>query len=158
MLKESTFDDSLLGFNENTEESEYDYFISKINSDLDSGKVYFLKIAFGDEIAGMSILCPNQTSNCNHIVDITKGFIKKKFRGKEGVKGAFSSMVEKCNPLKHTLFILDVRENSRAHALWKSFGFKEYGRLENYSLIDGTYHAGSYMQQTLSDLQRVLGE
>lgn len=158
MLKSSVSDDSLLGFNKYSSDNDYDQFIVNLKSGLATGSCFYLNIRSGDSLVGMSILLPNKSPNCRHIIDITKGYIVNKFRGKRVVKGAFKAMIKKCAGSDFHLFTLDVRENSRSHLLWQSFGFEEYGRLEKYALIDGEFHPGVFMQQTIQSLRDTLGE
>ena len=158
MLKSSVFDDSLLGFNKHSTDNDYDQFINNLKSNLATGSCLYLNIRSDDSLVGMSILIPNKSPNCRHIIDITKGYIINKFRGKRAVKGAFKAMIKKCTGSNFQLFTLDVRENSRSHLLWQSFGFEEYGRLEKYALIDGEFHSGVFMQQTIQSLRETVGE
>ena len=158
MLKSSVFDDSLLGFNRYSSDNDYNQFIDNLKSGLATGSCLYLNIRSGESLVGMSILIPNKSPNCRHIIDITKGYIVSKFRGRRVVKGAFKAMIKKCASRDFHLFTLDVREKSRAHLLWQSFGFEEYGRLEKYALIDGEFHSGVFMQQTIQSLRDTLGE
>lgn len=159
MLQDSINDAAILGFSEKTGQDEYIGFLKELNRSLVNNSVYLLEIRnmVEDEIAGMTILVPNKTTNCKHIVDITKGFIRSKYRGRQGVSGAFNAIARKCRSEGHDLLTLDVREGSRAHKLWSSFGFQQYGRLERYSIYNNEVYPGVYLQQSLNDLEHTLG-
>ena len=157
MLKDSIEDAAILGFSDKSTDSDYDRFLENLNSSLKSKSVYLLELRCGPEVAGMTIVVPSKMPNCKHIADLTKGFIRKKYRGRQGVLGAFRAIVEKCRAEQHDLLTLDVREGSNAHKLWVSFGFKLFGRLERYAIVSDEVFAGVYLQQSVDELSQKIG-
>lgn len=156
MLQSSVEDDSILGFSSFSNEDEYDSFLDGLATDIESQDKYFMKISFDCKIIGMVVLVPNKTSNCSHMVDLTKGYISQKYRGKNGARGAFAAIVDKCELENHHLLTLDVRENTKAHRLWSFFGFEQFGRLEDYSFVDGNSYPGVYLFQSVKKLKLIL--
>lgn len=75
------------------------------------------------------------------------------WRGHRLVEVAFEALVARADALGIEQFVLDVREGSRAHALWQRFGFVSYGVLEDYARVDGRRHRGHYMVQSVAALR-----
>ena len=50
--------------------------------------------------------------------------------------------------------VLDVREGTRAHALWERFGFQTYGVLDDYARVNGQRFRGHFMSQTVASLKQ----
>ncbi len=153
MLVQSVEDNGVLGFSMESKDADFDKFISKLDDNLKNNANHLLIMNADNEIAGMCVLVPNLTSNCKHIVDITKAFILKKFRGREGVKGSYNEIIKKCLEHSYSLLTLDVRENSDAHKLWRLFGFVQYGRLENYAIVNGVSYSGIFMFQSTENFK-----
>jgi ribosomal protein S18 acetylase RimI-like enzyme len=102
--------------------------------------------------ACLVILSRSSMPNCRHIADLSKGVVHPSYRGSGLVARAFSEVVRLCQAQGIELLTLDVREGTRAHRLWQSFGFQTYGVLDDYARVDGVKHRGHYMAQTVESL------
>jgi ribosomal protein S18 acetylase RimI-like enzyme len=75
------------------------------------------------------------------------------FRGQRLVELALKQLVNRADSLRIEQLVLDVREDTRAHMLWKRYGFSTYGVLEDYARIDGRVYRGHCMVQGVGSLR-----
>jgi pyrroloquinoline quinone (PQQ) biosynthesis protein C/L-amino acid N-acyltransferase YncA len=127
--------------------------VDGISTALDKGDIAVFAGFDGDDMVVLALLQASTMPNCKHIANLSKGIIRSDYQKNGLVRDAFSAIADYCLEQGHELITLDVRENSKAHHVWKSIGFNEYGRLQDYARVDGIAHAGVYMSQTASDLK-----
>lgn len=102
------------------------------------------------------MLRPNRMPNCRHTAELAKGVVHPDWRGRGLVELAFQALVTRADALGIEQFVLDVREGSRAHALWQRFGFVSYGVLDDYARVDGVQYRGHFMHQPVAALRQRL--
>jgi GNAT superfamily N-acetyltransferase len=121
-----------------------------------AGRYDFLATLCGEELIGMALLEPNLLPNCRHLCTLSKGIIRPDKRARGTLKVGLLAIANRCRERRIERILLDVRENSRAHALWASCGFQPYGRLPDYARVDGKAFAGIYMQVSTQRLLQIL--
>ena len=96
------------------------------------------------------------TANQRHIGTLTTGLIHPAHRHRGIVAQAFQEVTTQCRNLGIDLLLLDVREGIPAEQIWRSFGFRDYGRLEDYGRISGESYAGVFMYAQVAHLEATL--
>jgi ribosomal protein S18 acetylase RimI-like enzyme len=94
------------------------------------------------------------TANQRHIAELTTGAVHPDYRSSRMVSGVFTEIVRRCERTGIELLRLDVREGIRAERLWRSFGFKEYGRLADYGRTGVENYTGIYLVQSVDRLKK----
>jgi ribosomal protein S18 acetylase RimI-like enzyme len=121
-----------------------------------AGRYDFMATLCGEDLIGMALLEPNLLPNCRHLGTLSKGIIRPDKRSRVVLKAGLLAIANRCQERRIERILLDVRENSRAHALWASCGFQPYGRLDDYARVAGTAFAGVYMQVSTQRLLDIL--
>jgi L-amino acid N-acyltransferase YncA len=124
----------------------------RLDESVRRGDKQMMAIMLDERLIGMGLLTPNALPNCRHVVEWSKGIIHSEYRGRGVLQPALYVMAQHCVRRGWDLITLDVRVNSRSHRLWQSFGFEEYGRLQDYARIDGRVEAGAYLHVYATDL------
>ncbi len=155
-LIESSGDNDMLGFSENSHQDVNDY-IDKLSIQIESRISYLMLVKNKEltECVGMVVLTPITHPTSSHIAEITKAIIIKNYRGAGIFKKGLESVVVKSQELDVTRLIFDVREGSDSALLFQHVGFKIYGKLEDYSHYNGEVHSGLYMTASLDDLIKI---
>ena len=154
-LINSTVDDGgTLGHAEPMTELAASRFLAQLTRGLDAGDVQLLLGFAGAEPTFMVMMTQSLMPNCRHTAELSKGVVHPHWRGRRLVEAAFRALVERAELSGVEQFVLDVREESRAHALWQRFGFVSYGVLEDYARVGGRVHRGHYMAQSVQSLRR----
>lgn len=150
-------DGGALGYSEPLTPEEAAAFIANLSRRVGAGEAHVLLGRVSGVPAVMAVLSLNGMHNCRHRAEIGKGIVHPSFRGRRFVELALKQLVKRAESLDIEQLVLDVREGSRAHALWKRFGFSTYGVLHDYARIDGRVHGGHCMVQTVGSLRARLG-
>lgn len=143
----------VIGYQHALSETEGQALIADLQDSMRRGGTALLVISDGSECIGMALLSSSEMPNCRHIAHLSKGIIRSDYQKRGLVRDAFLSICDYCDANGHALIMLDVRENSRPHQLWRSLGFIEYGRVVDYARVDGVSHPGVYMQQATVSLR-----
>lgn len=149
----ATRDGGTLGYVRPMARDEADSFLANLQRRTLVGESHVLLGHLGSVPACLAVLTQNGMHNCRHRAEISKGVVHPMFRGRHLVEVMFRECVDRAESLDIEQFVLDVREGSRAHALWQQFGFTTYGILDDYARVDEIRHRGSYMVQSVASLR-----
>jgi len=134
----------------------------KVMDDLDNALLnkekYLLLIETSDRLIGHTILKPFSSPNNKHIGEIMRAFLSRNFRGLGVEMMSMYYILEKSKSIGLESLILDVRAGTTAEKKWESIGFKRYGLLPKYSCVNGQYFDGSYMMQTIKELEEKINK
>lgn len=127
---------------------------AKLAAGIASGQTYVLTVraASGEVVACVAINRP-ATANQRHIGELTTGAVHPDHRGGGVVTTAFREVVRHCEEIGIEVLRLDVRAGIRAERLWRSYGFAEYGRLDDYGRIGAESYSGVYLAQPVEQLK-----
>lgn len=122
-------------------------------ADIQKGRCHLL-IARNDEghIVGMVTVAPLQLPGRRHIAELRRGVIDPDYRGLFISSMGFEQALRKAQSLGCEMVILDVHGGSKAEVLWRHLGFKEYGKMEDYSRIRDRVVTGYYMYAHIKDV------
>lgn len=120
------------------------------------GGVHLLVGRDGAELAFMVCMAPSGMPNCRHTAELRKAVVHPAWRGRRVVERALRALVERAGQLGVEQFVIDVREGTRAHALWRHQGFVTFGVLEDYVRIGSQRHRGHFMAQPVASLRERL--
>ena len=149
---------TVIGYTQHLSQEEGDVLVDGLDASLQKGELALFAGAVGDEVVVMALLNASDMPNCSHIANLSKGIIRSDFQKNGLVRKAFLAIAEYCEQQGYSLITLDVRENCKAHHVWQSVGFREYGRLDDYARVDGIAHAGVFMCQSTADLKARMQE
>ena len=154
LINSSVEDNSILGFIKPISNDNYNVYIENKKYELKNNSLELIFIFDDHKLIGTVSLKYFRGSSKSHICEIHKGIIKKENRGINVLKKIFQAI--EIQALKNNIskIILDVRENSRAHKMWKYIGFTEYGKLLDYSRIDNMTYSGCFMEISLDTLSK----
>ncbi|RYF49297.1 MAG: GNAT family N-acetyltransferase [Comamonadaceae bacterium] len=146
-------DGGTLGYANPLLPSEVDSFAAELERKVRGDEAHVLVGRANGAPVMMVVLSLNRIHNCRHRAELSKGVVHPSFRGTRLVELALKKIVERAELLDVEQLVLDVREDSRAHALWKHFGFATYGVLEDYARVGGASWRGHYMVQSVASLR-----
>jgi ribosomal protein S18 acetylase RimI-like enzyme len=146
-------DGGTLGYSSPLDAEEAESFVANLERRVDAGEAHVLLGRAGGVAVMMAVLSLNSMHNCRHRAEISKGVVHPMFRGRRLVELALRKLVERAELFGVEQLVLDVREHSRAHALWMRFGFVTYGVLEDYARVDGQRSRGHFMAQSIASLR-----
>jgi ribosomal protein S18 acetylase RimI-like enzyme len=127
---------------------------AKLVAGITSGQTQLLTVrAESGEVAGCVAISRPATANQRHIGELTTGAVHPGHRGGPVVTMAFREVVRRCEEIGIELLRLDVRAGIRAETLWRSYGFGEYGRLDDYGRIGAESYSGVYLAQPVKQLK-----
>lgn len=144
---------TVIGYTQHLSKEEGEALVDELDASLKKGELALFAGVSGDELIVMALLTASEMPNCRHIADLTKGIIRSDHQKSGLVRKAFLAIAEHCEQQGYSLITLDVRENCKAHHVWQSVGFREYGRLDDYARVDGISYAGVFMCQSTADLK-----
>jgi ribosomal protein S18 acetylase RimI-like enzyme len=144
LLMESVHDEGMLGFEE-ADELKAKIFVADLAGRLNDNDCWLLQADAGNDLAYSVVMERWGNPTGAHIAELNKAIVNHKYRGGRLVMQAFSEILKKAETEGIEKFVIDVREGTRAEKLWRAIGFKEYGRLEDYSRHNGKKYAGIYM-------------
>ncbi|MGN6321573.1 MAG: GNAT family N-acetyltransferase [Dyella sp.] len=144
---------TVIGYTSRLSEEEGEAIIGDLDASLSKGEVSLFTGMADGEMVVMALLHASKMPNCRHVANLSKGIIRSDHQRSGLARQAFAAIAEFCEAQGHELVTLDVRENSKAHHVWNSMGFREYGRLADYARVDGISHAGVFMCQPTKDLK-----
>lgn len=159
LIDATVADEGTLGFSAAMTDAQLRAFAETLQRRMDQGSTHMLlgTCAATDAAAFLVVLTQNTMPNCQHIAELSKGVVHPEFRGRGAVKVALREMVKKARSIGVEKFVLDVREGTRAHDLWKALGFTSFGVLEDYARVGGKTYRGQYMEQTVASLAGRIG-
>jgi ribosomal protein S18 acetylase RimI-like enzyme len=141
-------DGGTLGYSAPLTPDEADDFLDQLQQRIWGGDAHLLLGRAAGVPVMMAVMQLNGMHNCRHRAEICKGIVHPAWRGRRLVEQGIRRVVEKANALGVEQLVIDVREGSRAHALWRHFGFVTYGVLEDYARIAGRRCRGHFMLQS----------
>jgi ribosomal protein S18 acetylase RimI-like enzyme len=153
LINEAVADEGTLGYAAPMTAAEADAYVEGLNLRMASGGSHVFLARVGGEPAFMALLSVTGMHNCRHRAEISKGIAARRFRGRGLVDLAFREIVKRAEMLGVEQLVLDVREGTRAHRLWKLYGFQTYGVLEDYARFGGAGHCGHFMVQATASLR-----
>jgi ribosomal protein S18 acetylase RimI-like enzyme len=137
--------------------AETEQLLTKIQDGLAGGRTDVLAVrAPAGQLIACVVLTRPPTANQSHIGELTTGAVHPDYRGRKVVTGAFAEIVHHCQLVGIELLRLDVRAGIRAERLWRTYGFREYGRLADYGRIDGRSYSGVYLAQSVDQLRHTI--
>lgn len=146
-------DGGTLGYSSPLDAEEAESFLANLERRVDAGEAHVLLGRAGGVAVMMAVLSLNSMHNCRHRAEISKGVVHPAFRGRRLVELALKKLVERAELFGIEQLVLDVREHSRAHALWRRFGFATYGVLDDYARSNGQRFRGHFMVQAVASLR-----
>lgn len=153
----TTLDGGTLGHASPMTSAERDRFASDLAYGLRAGDLHLLLARSAGRPVFMAMLVPDRLPNCRHRATLCKGTVHPDWRGRGMVTRAFRALIERAEQLGIEQFVLDVREGTRAQALWRRLGFVTFGVLEDYARVGNARHRGYYMVQSVDALRVRLG-
>ena len=151
LILESIKDEGMLGFEEGHKQSIFN-FVDDFSSRLSGNSCWLLQAEIGNELAYSVIMERWGNPTGSHIAELKKAIVNPKFRGNGLVLNAIFEILKKAEIENIDRFVIDVREGTRAEKLWRSLGFKEFGRIDDYSRYKGNSYRGVYMTALRSEL------
>jgi ribosomal protein S18 acetylase RimI-like enzyme len=146
-------DGGTLGYLEPLQEEEAARLVLNLQRRIVIGESRVLLGRAGRTPAFLAILTRNSMPTCRHRAELSKGVVDPRFRGRGLVQLGFRAIVEMAEELGIQQLVLDVREGTRAHALWRRYGFTTYGVLDDYARVAGECHRGHFMVQSVASLR-----
>ncbi|MBT2324121.1 GNAT family N-acetyltransferase [Variovorax paradoxus] len=146
-------DGGTLGYSNPLDPEEAEGFLANLERRVVAGEAHVLLGRAEGVAVMMAVLSLNGMHNCCHRAEISKGVVHPAFRGRRLVELALKKLVERAELFGVEQLVLDVREHSRAHALWTRFGFVTYGVLDDYARTGGQRFRGHFMMQTTASLR-----
>ena len=153
LIDSTAVDGGTLGHAEPMTEAAAASFLGQLHRGLESGDTQLLLGLAGAVPTFMVMMTQSRMPNCRHTAELSKGVVHPQWRGRHLVEAAFQALVERAELSGVEQFLLDVREGSRAHALWQCFGFVSYGVLDDYARVGGRVRRGHYMAQSVQSLR-----
>ena len=157
LINATVTDGGTLGFAEVLTAEAAERLLLGLNRKILEGDAEALYATLDAEPAFFVMINLSGMPNCRHSAELVKGVVAPRLRGQHLPRAAFRALVERARALGIEQFVLDVREGTRAHALWSHYGFKTWGVLPNYARVDGKTYAGHYMAQSVEALAAVIG-
>ena len=153
LVNSTVQDHGTLGYAQTLTTEQATAFCDDLRYRTQQNDIHVLLGTSGHLPAVMAILAPGSMPNTRHRAELCKGVVHPAFRGLGLPKLAFGALIERAEFLGVEQFVLDVREGTRAHALWQRFGFTDFGVLDDYARVDGTPYRGHFMQQSVADMR-----
>lgn len=133
---------------------EASQFTQRLRSALHAREVHALLGTAGGYLKFFCLLTPSPMPNCRHRAELSKGVMHPGYRGRHLLPRVFRAIVRQAEQLGIEQLVLDVREGTRAHALWERFGFESYGVLDDYARVNGQRYRGHFMLQSVATLKQ----
>lgn len=147
----SSEDEGMLGFERHHVE-EVREFVDNLGPRLDKN-CWLLQGTANGELAYSVVVERWGNPTGAHIAEIKKAVIHPRYRGNGLVLQGLAEILKLAEREHIDRFVIDVRHGSRAEKLWQSLGFREFGRLDDYSRHCGTVHQGVFMSASRAQLQ-----
>ncbi len=147
-------DGGTLGYAAPMSAAEASAFARGLRSALRDRTTHALLGTAGDYLRFFCLLTPSPMPNCRHRAELSKGVMHPGHRGRNLLPRVFRAIVRQAESLGIEQLVLDVREGTRAHALWERFGFQTYGVLDDYARVNGQRFRGHFMSQTVASLKQ----
>lgn len=157
LINSSIEDNFILGFTKPLDNDIYNLYIDNIKQELKSKSLELIFVFKNISLVATVSLRYFKNTSKAHICEIHKGIIKKEERSLAVLKELFRAIVSQTEHHGISKIVLDVRENSKAHKMWKYIGFSEYGKLLDYSRIGDESYAGCFMEIGLNKLKKFTG-
>ncbi len=155
MLAGSVADEGILGYGVPLTAQQGDAFCDDLTRRIASGESLVL---IGSDDLGTFAMCvvtTNAMPNCRHLCEVSKTYLDPRVRRTGAVDELVAALCRKLRDECVERLQIDVRENSPAHRVWQSFGFRTFGVLDDYSRVGGVTHRGHFMTHTVEELGRI---
>jgi hypothetical protein len=154
LLRETSAASPVIGFGPAISDAEAATYIEELRANLAAGKWRLLTIRNRDAaLIGLCTLRRNFNPNNRHLADLCKGMIAEKYRGGIVLPAGLYEIALQCEVDGVEVLTLDVRVDAPARTVWEKSGFIAYGRLEDYSRVNGQTFNGLFMAQSVSQLK-----
>lgn len=150
-------DEPFVGLPTNPTAEESSALQAKLAAGITSGQTQLLTVRTeSGEVVGCVAVSRPATANQRHIGELTTVAVHPGHRGGPVVTMGFHEVVRRCEEIGIELLRLDVRAGIRAETLWRSYGFSEYGRLDDYGRLGAESYSGVYLAQPVKQLKTML--
>lgn len=156
LIDSTVTDGGTLGYTAPLTGAQANAFIDGLKQRIAGGDTHLLLGRSQAEGVFMVLLTQSSMPNCRHRAELSKGVVHPSRRGTGCVRVAFHELLRHADRLGVEQLVLDVREGSRAHQLWRHYGFETFGVLEDYARVGGERHRGHFMAQTVERLRQRL--
>jgi len=146
--------DDTVGYPGPISRAEAEQVVDELDRDLAYQRCHLLICRLDGRVVGRCTLSPSGSPNTAHTGWISRAMVDPDLRTANLLPLACGHIVERCRALGLDVLCLDTRVGSRAAKLWQALGFREFGRLPDYSRIGAARYEGSYLQQRVDDLAR----
>ncbi|MFJ8695795.1 GNAT family N-acetyltransferase [Streptomyces roseolilacinus] len=158
MLAASAADDGILGYAESPSPAQREGFVSGVEQLVSGGGGHLLIGEDEEGVAAMCVMKTNSMPNCRHLAEVMKAYLDPRVRGTSAVYQLVERVCAKAEEIGVETFVIDVREDSKAHRVWSRFGFTSYGVLDDYARVDGRSYRGHYMRHQVRELAAAVAE
>jgi L-amino acid N-acyltransferase YncA len=158
MLAGSVADDGILGYGEPLTPGQGDAFCDDLDRRVASGESLVLIGEDGIGVFAMCVVTMNSMPNCRHLCEVSKAYLDPRVRRTGAVTELVGALARKLRGEGVEALQIDVREDSPAHRVWQSFGFRTFGVLDDYSRVGGVAFRGYFMTHTVAELSRIADE
>lgn len=152
LLLMSAADEGMLGY-EAHHTGKVRAFVDELAARLDPQSCWLLQAETEEQLIYNVVMERWGNPTGGHIAEIKKAFVHPQYRGGLLVRRALAAILEKAEQEHIEQFVIDVRAGTRAEKLWRSLGFREFGRLNDYSRHLGQTFQGVYMCGSRAELQ-----
>lgn len=147
--------ETTIGFAAPMTDRQAEDYLDGLQADLERGrKEIMLGRTQEGEVIAMVLLARDPQPNCGHRAELSKCIIRPSHRGNGVLLSGLHALVDHCRQENIHTVTLDVRQGSRAEAVWRKLGFVQFGELRDYAHIDGRVEAGVYMSGDIVELAR----
>ncbi len=151
LLASSVDEDAILGIDDPTCEKTQEAFLQQLKQTLAGGGQLLIGSIHGRLVVAC-VLKPQSLPTTCHLAELQKGIIAPEHRGQGLLPLALRQITERARQLGVSRLLLDVREGAPAHRLWKYWGFRSFGVLQDYARHGGKTYSGHFMEQSVDDL------
>jgi ribosomal protein S18 acetylase RimI-like enzyme len=147
----SAEDEGMLGF-ESHHAAQVHEFVDNLSAKLNNN--CWLLQGYADGKLAYSVVMERWGNPTGaHIGEIKKAIVHPRYRGNGLVLQGLGEILKRAEREHIDRFVIDVRRGGRAEKLWRSLGFREFGRLDDYSRYLGQVYEGVFMSASRAELQ-----
>lgn len=152
MLAASVTDDAILGYLEPPSAEQVGSFVGAVQRTVTEGEGHLLLGSADRGALAMAVMAVSPMPNCRHIAEVSKAYLAPSVRGSRAVVELADEVAARATALGVEMLVIDVREGSKAHAVWTRMGFVTFGTLPDYSRTGDQRHNGCYMFHSVHKL------
>jgi hypothetical protein len=153
LLLEVSKSDPFIGYPSEPEIEDITFLSKHLTGGLNSGTMHVLLIDHDvDGAVGSAALVQGNLVANRHTGYLGNAVVRPAHRASGLVTGSFREIIGRSAQLGIEHLRLDVYEGIPAEKLWSSYGFEEYGRLNDFGRVDGDSYPVVYMAQSVAQL------